>query len=71
MTQETYALKMGCVVRGTAPEVHLSQNDLNFLESNFKNWLEARANGLEKDQFVYYCAEHFLKPHDPTDESPP
>ena len=48
----------------------MSQNDLVFLDSNFKNWKESRGVELRKgfDPFVYYAVEQFLKPYDPSDE---
>jgi hypothetical protein len=48
----------------------MSQNDLVFLDSNFKNWNEGRGAGLKKgiDPFVYYSVEQFLKPYDSNDE---
>jgi hypothetical protein len=48
----------------------MSQNDLVFLEANFKNWKESRGVDLRKglDPFVYYAIEQFLKPYDLSDE---
>ena len=45
----------------------MPSNDIIVLNAHYKNWQTARANGIDAP-FVYYCAEQFLKPHDPTDE---
>ena len=45
----------------------MAPNDLLVLVASYKNWRENRAGGIE-NPFVYYCAEQFLKPYDPTDE---
>ena len=45
----------------------MSSNDIIVLNAHYKNWLKSHAAGIDAP-FVYYCAEQFLKPHDPTDE---
>ncbi len=46
----------------------MSQNDVLSLESNFKIWCKARANGLQVQPFLYYCVEQVLKPYNLRDE---
>ena len=45
----------------------MASNDLIVLNAHYKNWCDLRADGIDRP-FVYYCAEQFLKPYDPTDE---
>ena len=45
----------------------MPSNDIIVLDAHYSNWLATRAAGIDAP-FVYYCAEQFLKPHDPTDE---
>ena len=45
----------------------MPSNDIIVLNAHYENWLNSRASGVDAP-FVYYCAEQFLKPHDPNDE---
>src|SRR5688572_1120332 len=47
----------------------MASNDEILFESNFENWKQERAGGLEDvDLFSFYTLDQFLKPFDVTDE---
>lgn len=45
----------------------MASNASIVLKAHYDSWFSDRADGLDAP-FVYYCAEQFLKPYDPTDE---